>query len=221
MIKKHTLLALLTSAALSSTALAADLPTKAPAYAPAAAPIWNGFYVGVNVGYGRAKTSSPELGDNTQQGFIGGGQLGYNWQFAPNWVFGVEGDFQGSAQNRSDTVTAFGITGTVDQKLPWFATARARFGYAAGPVLIYATGGAAWSEYKAEVSALGITVSSSATKTSWTAGGGLEWMFAPHWSTKVEYLYIDSGDQSVTLFDVPVHGRVKDNIVRAGLNYHF
>jgi outer membrane immunogenic protein len=75
--------------------------------------------------------------------------------------------------------------------------------------------------YQLSVSALGTSVSDETTKAAWTVGGGVEWMFVPHWSAKVEYLYIDTGDTSVTLFGVPFDARAKDNIVRVGLNYHF
>lgn len=219
------LLLLAVPAVLSSAALAADLPSKAPAYAPAPQPTWTGFYVGANAGYGRAEFSSTDFfltGKSTAQGFVGGGQLGYNWQFPSNLVLGVEGDFQGSAQSRTDTFDLFGVAGvTVKQSMPWFATARARLGYAAGPVLLYATGGAAWVEYKIEGSALGVTLSSDDSKIAWTAGAGLEWMFLPQWSTKVEFLHIDTGETKVTLFGGNFTGRAKDNIVRAGVNYHF
>jgi opacity protein-like surface antigen len=65
------------------------------------------------------------------------------------------------------------------------------------------------------------TVSSDATRAAWTVGGGVEWLFAPRWSTKLEYLYVDTDSVSVTLFGVPFTGRARDHIVRAGVNYHF
>jgi outer membrane immunogenic protein len=76
-------------------------------------------------------------------------------------------------------------------------------------------------DYKMSVSALGVTVSDDASRAGWTLGGGVEWMFAPNWSTKVEYLYMDTGTTSVTLFGVPFSGRAQDSIGRVGLNYHF
>jgi len=199
-------------------AAAADLPTKAPMYSPAPVFSWTGFYVGVNAGYGWANTSITGVaGSSNLNGFLGGAQIGYNWQGASPLVLGIEADFQGTGQSRTDT--ALGIT--VDQKLPWFGTVRGRIGYAFDRVMIYATGGLAYMDYKMSVSALGVTVSDDASKAGWTAGAGVEWMFAPNWSTKVEYLYIDTGSTSVTLFGVPFTGRAKDNIARVGLNYHF
>jgi outer membrane immunogenic protein len=101
------------------------------------------------------------------------------------------------------------------------ATARGRLGYAFGPWMLYATGGAAWVNYKLSASGFGVTVSDNATKAAWTLGGGVEWMFMPKWSVKAEYLYLDTGTTTVTLFGVPISGRAKDSIARLGVNYHF
>jgi outer membrane immunogenic protein len=197
-------------------AAAADISRRAPApmYSPAPVFSWTGFYVGANAGYGWASTDS---GLSDMNGFVGGGQIGYNWQGASPLVLGIEADFQGTGQSRTDTVGAFSL----EQKLPWFGTVRGRIGYAFDRVMLYATGGLAYGDYKLTVSGPGGSASDDATKTGWTVGGGVEWMFAPQWSTKLEYLYIDTGDRDVTLFGVPFTGRAKDNIVRVGLNYHF
>jgi outer membrane immunogenic protein len=124
----------------AQVAVAADLPRKAPVYVPPPVYNWTGFYVGVNAGgsIGRDPTTITQSGlgpgsfisSNTMSpaGFIGGGQLGYNYQFAPNWVVGVEGDFQGASQKDSSCFLDcggdifFGRTITVNQKLEWFAT---------------------------------------------------------------------------------------------------
>jgi outer membrane immunogenic protein len=205
-------------AAGASCANAADLPVKAPAariYAPAPVASWTGFYLGPNVGWGWANVDVGGVSSNLN-GIIGGGQIGYNWQTG-QFLIGIEGDFQGSSQSVSDTVAGV----TVDQRLPWFATLRGRVGYVAGPLLVYFTGGGAWANYRLDVTTGGATASDNATKTAWTIGGGLEWMFVPKWSAKVEYLYLDSGDRSVTLFGTTFTGRARDNIIRVGLNYHF
>lgn len=216
---RHFVIALLAATTLGvGAAAAADLPTRAPMYSPVPVFSWTGFYVGVNAGYGWASTSvSGFSGSSDLNGFVGGGQIGYNWQGASPLVLGIEADFQGTSQSRSDT--ALGIT--VDQNLPWFGTVRGRVGYAFDRVMIYGTGGFAFMDYNMTVSGFGLSGSDSVTKAGWTAGAGAEWMFAPKWSTKLEYLYIDTGDTSVTLFGVPFTGRAKDNIVRVGLNYHF
>ena len=224
------LLAAVSTIALTQFASAADLPVKGPVYkAPVVAPIynWTGFYLGLNAGgsWGRQDNTlvtvpgGTTVFSNSDQlnGFIGGGQIGYNWQGASPLVLGIEADFQGTAQKRTDTMGAF----SVEQQLPWFGTVRGRIGYAFDRVMLYGTGGLAYGNYKLSVSGPGGTISDDATKAGWTLGGGVEWMFAPQWSTKLEYLYIDTGDQNVTLFGNTFTGRARDNIVRVGLNYHF
>lgn len=204
----------------SSAAGAADIPTKALPYsAPIYGPVWSGFYAGVNAGYGWA-TFDNDFGTDKMKGFIGGGQLGYNWQLN-SFVLGVEGDIQYSAQKRSETATIGGITITGEEKIPWFATARGRLGYAFDNVMIYGTGGVAWTNFKASVSALGATVSTETTKAGWTAGGGVEWMVLPRWSVKAEYLYIDAGTTTLEVAGASASGKLKDNIARLGVNYHF
>lgn len=197
---------------MAAPAVAADMPRKAapaPMYAPVPVMTWAGFYAGVNAGYGWATGGL--------DGFVGGGQLGYNWQ-SGSLVFGLEGDFQGTDQKSS---TALGGGFSVTEKLPWFGTVRGRLGYAAGPWLLYATGGVAWVNYKVDLSFGAATVSDNTTKAAWTLGGGVEYMFAPNWSTKLEYLYMDTGNTDVTLFGTTFNGRAKNSVVRAGLNYHF
>ena len=86
-------------------------------------------------------------------------------------------------------LTAVNAVGSANANLSWFGTVRGRLGYLITPtLLIYGTGGFAYGQ----VDAWGF----SSTHTGWTAGGGVEWMFAPHWSAKVEYLYVNlSGKQ--------------------------
>lgn len=212
--------ACIASVVVSSAASAADLPRKALPYSsPVYGPVWSGFYAGVNAGYGWA-TFDNGLGTDKMNGFLGGVQLGYNWQIS-SFVLGVEGDIQYSAQKRTESATIGGIAFTGEEKIPWFGTARGRVGYAFDSVLIYATGGAAWTNFKASISALGATVSTETTKAGWTAGGGVEWMFIPRWSVKAEYLYIDAGTTSLTLAGVTASGKLKDQIARIGVNYHF
>jgi outer membrane immunogenic protein len=221
---RRLLVALIASVGFSVAASAADLPariTKAPVYAPVFN--WTGFYIGLNAGYGWASLSDDIGSADGFDGFIGGAQIGYNWQgLGSPWVFGIEADFQGSAQSRDTSGIVLGIPFSAEFELPWFATLRGRLGYAAWDRgLIYVTGGAALTKLEVSLSALGTTVSSDDTKAAWTVGAGIEQMFYDRWSAKLEYLYIDTGDTSVTLFGVTAEGRAKNNIVRLGINYHF
>ena len=161
------------AATFSQVASAADLPRKAPP--PVVAPpfSWTGFYVGANVGYGwghfendlhsfapNSTTGSTVCSagavcinlsnTNGLNGVIGGGQIGYNWQFDPKWVLGIEADFQGSDQ-KVDQISQFAFspggipsTGflTINDKLNWFGTVRGRLGFTpADRWLFYVTGG--------------------------------------------------------------------------------
>lgn len=211
--------ALVAGALIGSQAYAADMPVKAAPIAPAPVMTWTGFYIGANVGYGWADVGAAGF-SNQLNGVIGGGQIGYNWQ-AGQFVIGIEGDFQGADESRSDSGTIGGIGFTVNQDIPWFGTLRGRIGYAFDNWLVYFTGGGAWQRYNLSVTALGTTVSDHTSRGGWTVGGGVEWMFAPQWSGKVEYLYTDTGNTSVTLFGNTFTGRAQNNIVRVGINYHF
>ena len=87
-------------------------------------------------------------------------------------------------------------------------------------VFVYGTGGFAYGGVSGGFS------NSSNTRTGWTAGGGVEWLFIPNWSAKVEYLYYDLGSKNYsviggTLPAVSAKAKMDGSIVRAGLNYKF
>lgn len=225
----------------ASAASAADLPVKAPVYnAPPPVWSWTGFYVGVNAGgsIGRDPSSFYQgpagilVATHTLSpaGFIGGGQLGYNWQFAPNWVVGVEGDFQGASQkDSSSSLGLFESTITVTQKVEWFATARARLGYTNGDWLWYITGGGAWAKVVNDLAVSGSIPTTDFNQSGWTIGGGVETHLAGGWTAKFEYLYLDLGSFTDFATTSPPSARltvtqtsdVRDHIVRVGLNYKF
>jgi outer membrane immunogenic protein len=206
--------AALLSLGVATSASAADLPRKAPAYVAPIGYNWTGFYLGVNGGYGW--TGSNAAGD--ADGFVGGGQIGYNWQAAGSpFVFGLEADIQGADISSSAAVGAV----TVTAKANAFGTVRGRIGYAFDRAMIYATGG--WAYTRTELSATGPggSISNSDWSSGYALGGGLEWAAWDRWSVKAEYLYVHSGDVNVTLAGVPFGGDYNINVVRAGLNYRF
>src|SRR5919107_723901 len=175
---KTRILGLLAATALTtagiSAASAADLPFRAAPPAPmiAAVPVftWTGFYVGVNAGYGwqnndnnssifvpagtfvtaPAASGTITFADDEGEGFVGGGQIGYNYQFG-SFVLGVQADRQGAALGGGGG-PAFGRAGFPASFVPagtaggidWFGTVRARAGVAFGQALVYATGGFAF-----------------------------------------------------------------------------
>jgi outer membrane immunogenic protein len=190
------------------------------------------------VGVGVAGSESLNL-----TGGVAGGQIGYNWQVS-NWVWGLEGDGQWSDERGSATfvcgaactgTAAAAVAVTFRQKIDAFGTFRGRVGWLATPdVLFYGTGGLAVGSIKTSLAATaaaaglatGIGASSSTTRAGWTVGAGIEGMFAPHWSAKLEYLFMDYGriGNALTfagLVTIGASTRVTDNIIRAGVNYHF
>jgi outer membrane immunogenic protein len=229
------------AAALTTTAAgaqAADLPAKAPYYKAPIAQVynWTGLYLGANagLGFGRSATTvispapSGELARLGGLGALGGVQAGYNWQFGSlfgfnNVVLGLEADIQGAGLNDDRTC---GLTGgpaactAYNQKIDWFGTVRGRVGLATGPVLSYFTGGFAYGNVKTSFSDpnIGVSETFSNTRTGWTIGSGVEAALGSNWTGKIEYLYLDLGNQSgigVHAFD----SDVRAHIFRAGVNY--
>ncbi len=253
---KFLLASVLSVVTVSGAALAADLPSRAaPAAPPAVAPAftWTGFYVGVNAGYlggdgdtnvsgiGTATQFAPALGafDTAGSGFIGGAQVGYNQQFG-SFVFGAEADIQYTDVSKSIASASSVNLGIVfptnlglTSELEYLGTVRVRAGYAIDRALLYVTGGLAYGQVKTAVSyqVVGPTPSNwngSATsmQAGWTVGGGIEYAFTSSITGKVEYLYYDLGDTSVTTNAIgstalAVSSNNRGNIVRAGLNWKF
>lgn len=260
-------------ALIAGPAMAADLrmPVKAP---PAPLPptcVWCGWYVGVNAGWiGSADDTVTNTGTDTDggglgtvlaagalpasvkvgyDGFIGGGQIGYNWSVANNFVFGLEADIDGIANAKKTLTVAFPgsvafvpFSTAYTREIDWLATVRGRLGIAVAPsFLLYGTGGLAVGQVKignqficavcAPPASTESTTSAlvSTTATGWTAGAGGEWMVTPQLSVKAEYLFVDLGRHSSTITYTygantsTLTSRVRDteNIVRAGINYHF
>jgi outer membrane immunogenic protein len=247
-------------ALIGTPAFAADMAVKVPSPAPIPAPVysWTGFYVGGNVGYGLGNSNNTNnsdspcpiclvaplpnfatlqaSGSNHPDGVIGGGQVGYNWQFT-NYLFGIEADMQASGQKGTNTtnnafflpIAFFGgamipspVTLTNTTRLDWFGTVRGRIGYVVDRWLVYGTGGLAYGQLNVSSSVVPTTiaaafpntpysVSSSETKVGWVVGAGVEESFSPSWSWKVEYLYMDLGNVTAT-GAVPAQGCLGNNL---------
>lgn len=215
----HWLLGICLLAMPFSVAAAQAADQAAPIYKTPVAYTWTGFYAGVNAGYGSATASTTgggATGSETLKGPIGGVQAGYNWQTG-NLVLGIEGDIQASGQRNTFTVGAISVT----DEITYFGTVRGRLGLAMNRWLVYGTGGWGYGEFKSSAVVGGLTVSASDSHSVWTIGGGVEALLWDRWSVKLEYLYLDTGTISSTVGGVAFSSRVKDNIVRAGLNYHF
>ena len=192
----------------ASQASAADLPRKAPAYVPPAPPpiTWTGCYIGANVGgifsSGSATFDGVEVSrDNS--GFAGGGQIGCDYQFAGGWVIGIRDMFNWANVGRDRTfVDRFGNLVSTNTNGSWFNALTGRIGYAFTPNwLLYGQGGVAWINHRVDVNINGFDFGEfGKTRTGWTAGGGVEWMFARGWSAFLEGNYMDFGSNDQTVF---------------------
>jgi len=230
---RSALLALSAAALASTSSFAADLPartyTKAPVYAPAPIYNWTGFYAGVHLGaaFGgdnSAVTTDPFLaGGSRDAAFLGGGQIGADYQFAPNWVIGIEGQISGLSNNDRRFTDG---TDVLRDKSDWLASVTGRLGYTWGPGMIYGKGGVAFRDDAGLAATAGfLPAVTDRESTGYTVGGGLEYMFAPAWSAKVEYQYYNFGTTNVayTGGGTPQALSYKDDLhtVKVGLNYHF
>jgi outer membrane immunogenic protein len=233
-----------------STAVAADLPAPVPIPPIYGAPVydWTGFYIGGNMGAGWSGLSNTNFSDtlgssftgptNTQ--FVGGAQLGANYQFGGGVVVGVEAMFDWFTVSHNNPVTATDPTNTVAVNIGvadarWLTTATGRIGYAWDRVFLYAKGGGAWvATTNPSISIAGggpasFSAFNNTTTSTWTAGFGLEWAFSGNWSVRAEYDYIAVPNQSLTVApatptfggDVISFNNRNLSIFTAALNYKF
>ena len=210
--------------ALTGMAAAADLPPapqqyyKAPAFVP---PVysWTGFYLGVNGGGALGNSNWDTAGSFNTTGGLVGGTIGYNYQIGMA-VLGVEGDIDWASIKGSSS--AAGCLAGCTTSNSWLGTARGRLGYAADRFMPYVTGGAAFGNINASTPGL---AGASSTNVGWTVGAGLEFAFAPHWTAKAEYLYVDLGKFNCGAGCAA--GALTDNVsfttnlIRGGINYRF
>jgi outer membrane immunogenic protein len=212
---------LLASTALTTSAAMAS----GTAVAQPATFTWTGWYVGLNAGGSSTKIEQDVIGpglfafssSGRNSAFTGGIQGGYNWQYAPGWVAGIEVDSSYLRGERSQNFAVLGfgdaggtdedLVGTQNSKLRWLTTIRARFGPTWGRTFLYGTGGLAIGKVSSSVSALAtandggddmtrFAGSASSIRTGWTAGAGIEHAFTDRISAKIEYLHFDLGDIS-------------------------
>jgi outer membrane immunogenic protein len=224
----------------SHPASAADLPTQMPAAAvPFISPVynWTGFYIGGHMGTALSHVTASDpagvifvpLGASISDdatGFLGGVQFGLNWQTG-NLVFGVQGDMSWTSINPS-IVDPFLTTTTLNYKTDWLANVTGRVGYAWDNILLYGKGGAAWVHNNVSVTdpTIPLNATGNENRIGWTAGGGLEYGFAPNWTGFIEYDYIAFGTAGITVTNsaagsLPVSFEQSIQIVKGGINYKF
>jgi outer membrane immunogenic protein len=235
-----------TSLTTSIAANAADVYARPAPYAPpppvyAPPPFsWTGFYLGGNIGgaWVHRDVFDPFLGvnfgsGNSNSAFIGGGQLGYNWQIN-YFVLGIEAEFDGVANNNNTGTVFIPGAGTIQvtSNNSWITTLAARFGVTNGPWLFYGKAGGGWvgSDFTITNLTTGASITGSNNSNSgFLVGVGVEWAFLPNWSAKLEYDFLGLDDRR---FIAPVGFRsltgdpfIERNrevqMVKVGVNYRF
>ncbi len=192
---------------------------------------------------------APGVAVLNSSGFIGGGQVGYNVQIG-RFLIGAEGEFDWlSGSKKTSTFVTPGpipLTANVAQigrAWDWAGAATARVGYLVLPtLLVYAKGGAGFGHAAANVLDYGSTLTAMGGSPGvaghvyggWAFGGGVEWMVAPNWSVKVEYLRFDLGKHQASVNGLSygtfpgvapqtylVQANLQQNVVKAAVNFHF
>ncbi|MDX2346980.1 MAG: outer membrane beta-barrel protein [Legionella sp.] len=211
---------------------------------------WEGFYLGANIGYGMNPNNvsiipfqstpagiayySPLLVHLQSSGFLGGGQLGYNWTYN-RLLFGMETDLDYASVDGTNSITFipvnYLINHSVTQELNWFGTVRAKLGkIVSNTMLPYVTGGFSFANSTLLYAPTAFFTPSSTTiiksttsiqqiKLNWIAGAGLEYAVSDHLRYKLEYLYLNVGDIKLNTTYYAVGSAFRSNILRLGINY--
>jgi outer membrane immunogenic protein len=248
---KKILLALSAMAIGTAAASAADLPArtyKAPPPPPPPIFSWTGFYIGGNIGGAWAHNNWTDTlfltsfnnGNNGR--FIGGGQIGGNYQIG-NFVIGGEWDFDWASNNNNNNVGVLLPAGLIvvnNNNNRWITTVAARFGWAVDHFLLYGKAGGGW------VGNNNFTVTNLTTGVSftcgsfgvtncgnnaggWLVGAGVEYAFTNNWTVKAEYDYLGLGNRTVFIpagapflgGDTFVSNNRNVQMFKVGFNYLF
>jgi outer membrane immunogenic protein len=233
----------------TAVAGAADLPVRAPPPPPPPVFSWTGFYVGANIGGAWSNnnwndtlflTNFNNSAHNSV--FIGGGQIGGNYQIG-NFVIGGEWDFDWAGNNNGGTGSVIPAVGTivVTNNDRWITTVAARFGYAIDHWLLYGKAGGGW------VGNNNLTVTNLTTGLSltcgtftnltncgnntggWLVGAGFEYAFTNNWTVKFEYDYLGLGNRTFVIppaapllaGDTFISNNQNIQMVKVGVNYLF
>jgi outer membrane immunogenic protein len=219
--------------ALATSAVAADMPVFRPAPPPAPVFSWTGCYIGGNVGWAQVSAHFNDRinGDDgrlSSSAFAGGGQIGCDYQFASNWVLGIQGliDWTDIQRNR---VSIIDPDLTFHREGNWFATVTARLGYLFTPTfLFYVKGG--WGsvndEFSVTTTVTNVTVATVDKNASGgDVGVGFEWMFAPNWTLWVEWdhIFLDHSSIEFTRSGVTRFDNISRDFdkVLFGVNWRF
>jgi opacity protein-like surface antigen len=233
MTKRSFVAAAVLTSCIASSAMAADMPTKAP---PRVTPFyndWAGFYIGIHGGYGWSGLNGDAtfhaeffgFPDPKPRGGLVGGHAGYLWQWG-SAVGGFEIDYSAASLKQDQSIVDVdnaAFTDTRSSKIDALGSARARLGWLWTPnLLAYGTAGIGLAHSKVLDGSL--TVSSFESETStvtsfgWVVGAGLEYQFANNWRLRAEYLHYDFG--TVSYFG-EVNADLRIDVVRGALSYKF
>jgi outer membrane immunogenic protein len=220
---------------------AADLPARVPVKAPVAAVVpgfnWTGCYVGAHVGagWGHANFSDPTGANFAPAGVVfnvaassalGGGQVGCNYQYAPNWVFGVSGDVSWTDIHGAIRDPFF-ANKNIESKTQRLASATGQLGYTWDRWMLYGKGGAAWVRDRYDTTnPVQYDFTNTVTRTGWVAGVGVAWAIQQNWLATLEFDRYDFGSGNFTLVDVnlgpqPANIKQQIEVVKFGVNYRF
>ena len=236
---------------MAGSAFAADMPiTKAPPLVERFS--WTGCYLGGHIGGGWAQKDITDPVQVVQDSFLGagstlgvttvgpsptgvviGGQIGCDYQFASNFVIGVEGAASGSTMRSTRNV---GLplgnpdVALVKANTDFLPSLTARIGYPFDNMLLYARGGAALAgdkyEFSGSFTGLPFDFNGNDNRFGWVVGGGVDWAFTPHWSVNLEYDYYRFGHGNVMMIDQinafsgVVDVRQNVQLVKLGFNFH-
>jgi outer membrane immunogenic protein len=220
----------LAALAAAQPASAADVAMPAYKAAPAAAYNWSGFYVGVTAGGGMASLPVTDVDDFDtflsgptlkSGGAVAGLHAGYNWQFAPSFLVGLEGDFNWSSFKSSDPTCRDGCADPTEDrlvassKLDSFSTFRARFGLTSDRTLVYVTAGPAWGHINSSLtkincsdanecrnpSGINSLASDSSLHVGIAVGAGVEYALTQNWILRGEYMHLDFSTKDAVFRD--------------------
>jgi outer membrane immunogenic protein len=247
--KRFLLAAVAFGALLSGSAVAADMDVKAPPYRAPAMYSWSGCYIGVHGGWGwgsehvsthsylgAVATRTNEVSLDTC-GALVGGQVGCDYQFAGNLLFGIQGDYAGTriTGDIQDPHTGSSINDVLRFETSRIASVTGRLGITgwANQALIYVKGGGAWAQNKYDFRSadrFALRGIYDISYSGWTIGAGAEWAFARSWSVFVEYNHYDFGNATTTLALRNFGGAFSEDYqaktptidtVKFGINYRF
>lgn len=188
---------------------------------------WSGFYIGGNIGGAWANSSLSDQAttltySTNHSGFIGGGQLGYNYQIR-NLVLGIEWDFDWTSIGDTRSGIFFGNAFQASADTDWITTLSGRVGLTVERWLMYMKIGGGWVHNSASITNLttGVSASTSNTDGAWLVGAGVEYAFSNNWLAKAEYNYLGLSDRNVTAAGNTYTWDRDVQMLKFGINYKF